>query len=120
MGNIKTSIDNQIVVNTASEDTSLEEILLYVSQNINSWVDKNTIWDLSHFNFQDVSTDSIRLFISKSQNMSEKRKGLKTAVVAQSDLGYGMMRMLSIMAEGKFQFQLETFRSLSEAITWLE
>ena len=52
--------------------------------------------------------------------MSEKRKGLKTAVVAQSDLGYGMMRMLSIMAEGKFQFQLETFRSLSEAITWLE
>ena len=50
MENIQTSIDNKIVVNTTSEDTSLEDILTYVSINIDSWTDKNIIWDLRNFN----------------------------------------------------------------------
>lgn len=121
MRNIQTDIDNQIVVNITSGNTSLEDILSHIEQNIDSWSDKNVIWDLSNFDFHDITSDSLALFIQKSRRHLDKRKGLKTAVVAKTDLGYGMMRMYSVMAKmnSKFQIKVRPFRSLSEAKEWM-
>ncbi len=120
MSNITSTVENQTVINTPLDHTNLEEILEYISNNINSWADKNVIWDLHKVDFDSITTNDIRVFIANSHHFNEKRIGFKTAAVTPTDLGFGMMRMLTSIAEIKYDFKLNVFRTVSEAKDWVD
>jgi hypothetical protein len=61
------------------------------------------------------------VFIGQYRHRFEERKGGKTAVVASSDLQYGLSRILGTLYEIKdFSTQLQTFRQMDEALRWLD
>ena len=118
----RTSINESgVVINVAEEIDTIDDIFAYVSQHIDSWVDSDVLWDLSLFDFQTLDSKDIRNLIQKGSLLSKKRLGLKTAFLVTSDLGYGMMRMLQIMAEGELKFEIGVFRSneQDQALAWL-
>ena len=51
---------------------------------------------------------------------SDSRKpGSKTAVVVSAELDYGITRMISILTETFVNFEVDVFRSVDEAVAWL-
>ncbi|WP_419175838.1 hypothetical protein [Desulfosediminicola sp.] len=118
MKNIKTTIEDHIVTNTVSSDTTLPEISEYISMNSKAWANKYVIWILNDFNFDHINSDTIRSFIHITKEASKNRKGLKTAMVAKSDINFRMTRMLSMLAFEKYAFPIEAFRDPSTAKEW--
>jgi len=116
---IRTDIDGHVVTNTPEPGVTSEEIFLYAAAHIEDWEFKQVVWDLSHFDFMSVDARTLRLFVERAAKMSTKRKGRKTALVVQSEVGFGMMRMLQILAEDKVQVTFGVFRDLAGALRWV-
>lgn len=120
MKEITTSFIDGIVVNKVHGDVNFHDVMVYISENSHLWLDKNVLWDFEDFEFSSMHPDDLTLFIQKAGDLRKIRQGLKTALVASSDLGFGMLRMFSMMAEQTFSFTFEAFRSYSDALNWLE
>jgi hypothetical protein len=84
----------------------------------------NGLWDARHAkltNFKSSYMDSITALIGQYTHRFEERKGGKTAVVASSDLQYGLSRILGTLYEiENFPTQLKIFRIIDEAMEWLD
>ena len=84
----------------------------------------NALWDarranLTHLKSSDM--ENIIPFISEYAHRFEERKGGKSAVVASSDLQYGLSRILGTFYEiENFPIQLKIFRIMDEAMEWLD
>ncbi|MFC1554689.1 hypothetical protein ACFL7D_08660 [candidate division KSB1 bacterium] len=113
-------IEGNVVVNTVDENDTLNDIFDLISKNIDEWVGYKLLWDLSIFNFLKIDSDSIHSFIQKIAPLSEKHSGQKDAILAKTELGFGMMRMLQILAENKYKIEIKVFREKDEALKWLK
>ncbi len=91
----------------------------YYSCHVDAWGNKPSIWDMNLFNFVSIDLNSIHYFISKIKPPSEKRAGMKAALVVDSDLGFGMMRMLGMLSENTLKVTIHVFRSKDQALQWL-
>jgi len=79
-----------------------------------------TLWDFSNSSFDKISNEFLRQMFSIVQRGGSSRKGGKTAVIAPSDLEYGMARMFQIMSDTNgFPFEVKVFRYYGEASQWL-
>lgn len=116
----KSEIINGIVHNTALAGSILPDILEYIKVNIADWVGKNVIWNVDAINLADTTSQDIKWFIDCGEKISEIRMGQKTAIVAKNDFHFGMMRMLAMLAEGRFHITLSAFRNLESAMHWVE
>ena len=61
----------------------------------------------------------VRAFVWRSASFSEKRTGLKAALFVDSDVGFGLMRMMQLFADKQFKFEFEVFRDKEQALHWL-
>jgi hypothetical protein len=84
----------------------------------------NALWDARRAeltNLKSSDMESITAFIGQYTHRFEERKGGKSAVVASSDLQYGLSRILGTLYEIKdFPTKLQTFRQMDEAMEWLD
>ena len=84
----------------------------------------NALWDARRAkltNLESSDMESITAFIGQYTHRFEERKGGKSAVVASSDLQYGLSRILGTLYEIKdFPTKLQTFRQMDEAMEWLD
>ena len=84
----------------------------------------NTLWDARSAkltNLESSDMESITAFIGLYTHRFEERKGGKSAVVASSDLQYGLSRILGTLYEIEdFPTQLKIFRIKDEAVEWLD
>ncbi len=121
---ITSVFESNIVVNTIEGSDTLDDILDFVSDSgrIDSWETRQVLWDVTLFDFPSIDSASVRSFVSRGTSLAaqEQRSGLKTAILVNSDLGFGMMRMLQILAEEHFKFELRVFRDRDLAVKWLE
>jgi hypothetical protein len=79
-----------------------------------------TLWDFSNSSFDKISNEFLREMLSIVQRSGSRRQGGRTAVIAPSDLEYGMARMFQIMSDtDDFPFETRVFRSNDEAKQWL-
>ncbi len=116
---ITSVIESGVVINAVEECDTFDDIFDYVAQHVDAWVNRQVLWDMTLFNFQSIDSQSIRSFIQKGASLSEKRLGLKTAFLVDSDLAFGMMRMLQILAEESLKIEFGIFRSKDEALRWI-
>lgn len=116
---IKTVIESGVVVNTIDNGDKLEDIGLYIAQNICEWEKMPVLWDVENFRFETLDPEKIRTFIRKKALLSQKRSGLKTAILVENDLGYGMMRMFQVIAETNIKIKFGVFRTKDEAFEWI-
>jgi len=79
----------------------------------------NTLWDARSAKLTDLKSsdmESIALLIGQYRHRFDERKGGKSAVVASSDLQYGLSRILGTFYEIEdFPTQLKIFRIMDEA-----
>jgi len=84
----------------------------------------NALWDARRAkltNLKSSDMESIAAFIGQYTHRFEERKGGKSAVVASSDLQYGLSRILGTLYEIKdFPTKLQIFRQMDEAMEWLD
>ena len=84
----------------------------------------NLLWDarsakLGQLKSSEIS--SIAGFISQYKHRFEERKGGKAAIVASSNLQYGLSRIMGTFYEIEgFPTQLKIFRIMDEAMEWLD
>jgi len=117
---ITSTCEADVVIISVKDDNKFESILDYMSTRIDEWGNSQVLWDMTLYNFQSIDSVSIRNFISRSKSFSNKRAGIKTAILVDSDLGFGMMRMLQLIADDKLQVVLNVFRNKEKALQWLD
>lgn len=83
----------------------------------------NILWDARNAivtNLRSSEIKNITTFISQYSNRFEERKDGKAAIVAPTDLQYGLSRILKNSYEiENFPTKLHSFRTMEEAIQWL-
>jgi hypothetical protein len=84
----------------------------------------NALWDTRDTqlaNLKSSEVERVTSFIRQFRPRFEERKGGKTAVVASSDLQYGLSRIVGTLYEiENFPTQLKVFRTMDEAKGWLD
>jgi hypothetical protein len=107
---------------TAIEDVSFEEIMDVVRLFYEVHPTKNAIWDFRHGTGEKVTTKQVNIIAEYvGKHAQESRKGGKTAYVADEDFEFGMLRMSDVLIQMKeVPFQIEIFKSLDEAMEWIE
>lgn len=84
---------------------------------------KNILLDFSHREEASLiltSEDLAKLFNRLTTKKGNRPAG-KTAIVAPDDLRFGMSRMAEAFAEiEKLPWEMKAFRSMDEAINWLD
>ena len=117
---ITTTEEAGVIVNRAGSSVRLDDIADYIKQNIEDWADKDVIWDLTDFDSSYTTSDEVRGFVARMYSFGGARKGRKTAIIAPSDSGFGLMRMLESNAElWSYPVQFNVFRSREPADKWL-
>jgi len=116
---VSTIIEDNIVFNKPGPESGDEDIFNYAVGNLENWSTLDVVWDLEHFDFHGMKSETVRLFAERAVGMAEWREGRKTAVIVKSELGFGMMRMLQIMGGDRFSFTLAVFRDRESALAWI-
>lgn len=84
----------------------------------------SALWDVRQAqlnNLKSSDVEKIAAIIGQYAHRFEERKAGKTAVVASSDLQYGLSRILGTFYEIEdFPTQLKIFRIMDEAFEWLD
>lgn len=81
----------------------------------------NLVWDATHADLTELSTDQLRQIFSIAKDFSHLRQSGKTAIVVAGSLGFGMGRMYEIFCElDNHPIPLRVFKSREEAMAWLE
>ena len=120
MNTITTKLENEIVINSVVDDITVDGLMSHTRENIENWIGKPVLWELSKANLGNISTEEWKGIIQKIGHLSQKRKGEKTAFVSSEDLPFGMLRMFEIMAENEeLAIHFQTFRDINEAKEWL-
>jgi hypothetical protein len=83
----------------------------------------NTLWDARNAivtNLKSSEIENIAEFVGQNRNRFEERKNGKAAIVAPTDLQYGLSRILGTLYEREnVPIKLQPFRTMGEAIQWL-
>ena len=120
LNDIFTAIEDQIVINSAIGEVKIDAIAEFVEKNIQTWIGKHVLWDLSRMDLSTTSSDEIMALTERMKFVSGKRKGEKTALVSPQDFAFGMSRMYESFAEiSSLEINVRTFRSIDEAKKWL-
>jgi len=84
----------------------------------------NALWDARSAkltNLKSSDMESLTALIGQYRHRFKERKGGKSAVVASSDLQYGLSRIVgAFYTIENFPTQLQTFRQIDEAMEWLD
>lgn len=79
------------------------------------------IWDLQNANTGGISSDEVDRIANLILKHGGIRERIKTALVAPSDVSYGLSRMLISVMEAKESLpaRMGVFRTMEEAVRWL-
>ena len=75
--------------------------------------------DICDADLKEANYDSVSFLEKKLDEFLDKYLPVKKAIVAESDLEFGIARMYGLMSE-KDGFEVNVFRKKSEALEWLK
>lgn len=81
---------------------------------------KRVLWELSQATFNSLNVDDVAQFSAKIAPLVKPRAGGKSAVIAASDLAFGLSRMYQAYREThQVEVPYMSFRTRQEALDWL-
>jgi hypothetical protein len=123
MGNIERRTDEnaQLTIYTAKGNISGEEVRVAIGDFYEHGpITRNVLWDVSQAVLNDMSAEDIRQIAHVPRQSLELRKDGKTAIVAPSDLAFGLSRMYQISSQPEpLSFEVQVFRDSEAAHKWL-
>lgn len=113
--------DQDLTVFTASGPLTYPEQMEVLQKFYRQGPTRHVIWDFSAVTGSRISSDQLAEIISFLKKHSMMRQGGKTALVAPSDLDYGLSRMGVKLAEvDGVPVTLESFRTIAAARAWIK
>ncbi|MFA5719223.1 MAG: hypothetical protein WC952_16055, partial [Desulfobulbaceae bacterium] len=98
-----------------------EELAQAVDEFYKGPVTRKVLFDLTDSILDHLSSDDVLNFSRAPRYIPEQRIGGKTAVVAPSDLAFGLARMYEFSADpAEIPFVTKVFRTMEEARKWLK
>jgi len=122
MGNINVYFDSEkdLTSFTVIGEVGVEEVRNMIQNFYDGTITKNVIWDLSESNLANLTSSEIYSIAHTPRKYAHKRAGGKTAIVAPSDITFGLTRMYELMTElQNLPFKTQPFKKLEEAHKWL-
>ncbi|MBD3391639.1 MAG: hypothetical protein GF418_06285 [Chitinivibrionales bacterium] len=78
------------------------------------------LWDMTRASLERITVEGVREFAEKATTLGKARKGGRTAVVAGTDLQYGLARMSEAFGTVEDRpYELRLFKKRAEAMAWL-
>ena len=114
--------DGNIVVFTFAGEFTLDQYFaamaqLDASEAYNRNID--TIWDLREADTKSLGIEDVRSIAANARSLAARRKkDWKVAIVAQTDLTFGLARMYEAYASG-VHHRTKVFRNFEEAEAWV-
>jgi hypothetical protein len=114
-----------LTIYTLTEELALDEIHSAIKSFWEAHeLTMKALWDVRLAklnNLKSSDMENVAAIIGQYAHRFEERNAGKTAVVAPTDLQYGLSRILGTFYEIEdFPTQLKIFRDMDEAITWLD
>ena len=79
----------------------------------------HTLWDLREMDFTNIHKDFLTDILAHRKRYDAKRgKNTKAAIVANSDLGFGISRQYEALSF-EFSQKMQIFRTIDDAKSWL-
>jgi len=123
MGKITKRVEPEksLTIFTVSGEVSVEELAQAVDEFYKGSVTRKVLFDLTDSILDHLSSDDVLNFSRAPRYIPEQRIGGKTAVVAPSDLAFGLARMYEFSADpAEIPFVTKVFRTMEEARKWLK
>lgn len=113
--------DGELTVFTAQGNVSGEVIRRVIWDFYEQGpVTKNVLWDFTHAEVAELSAEDVTQIAHVPRRSVKLRTGGKTAIVAPSDLAYGLGRMYQTSSQlDGLPFEQQVFREADEAYRWL-
>jgi hypothetical protein len=121
MSDIKIEIDKarDLTIHIITGKTSPEEIISTLESFYNNPT-KHLLWDFSQADVSGITGDDLKHILSVADKYANRRPQGKTAILATSDLPFGLGRQYSILGNlHESPVHIEPFRSYDMAIKWL-
>lgn len=84
-------------------------------------ITKHVMWDLTRAELEHLREEDVRSIGETPRKFSEERNGGRTAIVAPTDLAFGLARMYEFISDpSEVLIEIQVFRSVEEATQWLE
>ncbi len=115
-----TDAARQLTIHTCSGRTTIEQIRGAISKFYAGAPTANILWDFSDADLSQVPRRDIRKLAEDVRSIAHSRAGGKTAIVAHTELEFGLGRMYQIFGEIARQIAtIEVFKTRSDAEQWL-
>lgn len=99
---------------------AIEEIAETIRKFYSGVPTRHVLWDLTEADVSDIHSSQIESLADLVKSIAHSRSGGKTALVAASDLSFGLSRVYQALAEITDQAsELQVFRSVEEARAWI-
>ena len=122
MRNVQIQIDSQydLTTFTVVGKVAAEVVRNAIQKLYEGNVTMNVLWDLSGSDLSSITSSEINGIAKTPRKYASMRTGGKTAIVAPTDLTFGLTRMYGIMTEVQdLPFETQVFRTTEEAHQWL-
>ncbi len=120
MTGITTHNKGQIITITVDAQINLNMFADFINKNMGSWGDKSVIWNLTYMDFFDILNKDITEFIYKILTSLEGGKCKKIAIIAPTNVQFGMMMVFKAYVEATAtQVKIEVYRDHNKVENWL-
>lgn len=120
MTGITTHYKGQIITITVDAQINLNMFADFINKNMSSWGDKSVIWNLTYMDFFDILNKDITEFIYKILTSLEGGKCKKIAIIAPTNVQFGMMMVFKAYVEATAtQVKIEVYRDHNKVENWL-
>lgn len=118
---IKTEKHRDLTFIVLSGKVTGESIIKALKSFYSSEITTKVLWDFSNCNVSALQTCDLSNFIETAKIYGHQRTDGKSALVGRDDLAFGLGRMIISMTElDGYPIQAKIFRTVEEAIAWLE
>ena len=120
---IDTVIDNDkgVIIHTVTGRITFEDITSSFEKatNHSDFVKSlPVLWDFRAADGTKITGNEIKTFIRFYESQSDKRSGIKAALLVSGDLEFGLLRMYEAQAFN-IPAQIEIFRNYDDAMQWV-
>lgn len=106
---------------TFQGEVTLSEMIEAMNSYGKSGVTLHELYDVRQLEGERISNEDIDVVVLYFCQFGTVRpEDSKTAVLVTEVLDYGISRMIQTLTEGKVSFRIEIFKSLEDALAWLE
>lgn len=123
MGEIQTRVDRKrdLTVQTVSGNVSGDDLILAIREFFAGDKTSHTLWDFRDADLSSLSGETVRRVAAEAFRLTNQIPSGKTAIVAHSDLVFGLGRMFEAFQEiSRSSRSHQTFRSMGAALEWID